>query len=131
MDLNDKGYGRPGTGLVLDLVYNPGGGFLPPSQAELEQSYKVLSMRSHCCHSRFVSTPCSLLPPRASLGLLNTLQAELMEHFGIEFSNLFTMTNMPIKRYNQHASQTTRTTHHLQSSHRVSVLFPASGLPTF
>lgn len=78
-----------------------------------------------CKHALFT------VAPRASLGLLNTLQAELMEHFGIEFSNLFTMTNMPIKRYSQHASQTTRTTRQLQRSHCVSVLFPASGLPTF
>ena len=31
----------PDTGLVLDLVYNPGGPFLPPSQAELELEYRV------------------------------------------------------------------------------------------
>ncbi len=38
--LNAAGYGRDGTGLELDLVYNPGGAFLPPAQAELERSYK-------------------------------------------------------------------------------------------
>jgi hypothetical protein len=32
--LNAQGYGRPGTGLVLDLVYNPGGPFLAPEQVE-------------------------------------------------------------------------------------------------
>ncbi len=30
--LNEVGYGRPGTGLTLDLVYNPGGAFLAPDQ---------------------------------------------------------------------------------------------------
>jgi hypothetical protein len=30
--LNALGYGQPGSGLVLSLVYNPGGAFLPPSQ---------------------------------------------------------------------------------------------------
>lgn len=30
--LNDLGYGHPETGLKLDLVYNPVGGFLPPEQ---------------------------------------------------------------------------------------------------
>ena len=30
--LNKVGYGQPGTGLVLCLVYNPGGAFLPPDQ---------------------------------------------------------------------------------------------------
>ena len=34
--LNDVGYGKEGTGLVLNLVYNPVGAFLPASQAGLE-----------------------------------------------------------------------------------------------
>lgn len=38
--LNALGYGRPGTGLVLDLVYNPQGANLPPPQAALEADYK-------------------------------------------------------------------------------------------
>jgi len=38
--LNDLGFGRPGSGLVLDLVYNPVGAFLPPPQAELEETYR-------------------------------------------------------------------------------------------
>jgi radical SAM/Cys-rich protein len=38
--LNAVGYGRPDTGLVLNLVYNPAGAFLPPSQSALEAVYK-------------------------------------------------------------------------------------------
>jgi radical SAM/Cys-rich protein len=38
--LNGEGYGRPGSGLPLDLVYNPGGAFLPPAQDELEDKYR-------------------------------------------------------------------------------------------
>jgi radical SAM/Cys-rich protein len=38
--LNDLGYGTPGTGLELDLVYNPIGPFLPPDQHKLEIQYK-------------------------------------------------------------------------------------------
>jgi hypothetical protein len=38
--LNALGYGKPGSGLKLDLVYNPGGPFLAPSQAALEPAYK-------------------------------------------------------------------------------------------
>ena len=38
--LNDLGYGRPGTGLELHLVYNPGGPSLPPEQGGLEAAYK-------------------------------------------------------------------------------------------
>lgn len=38
--LNAVGYGKPGSGLVLDLVYNPTGAFLPGGQAQLEMEYK-------------------------------------------------------------------------------------------
>ncbi len=38
--LNGVGYGKAGSGLSLDLVYNPRGAFLPPSQAELQLRYK-------------------------------------------------------------------------------------------
>ncbi|MBI1909838.1 MAG: arsenosugar biosynthesis radical SAM protein ArsS [Deltaproteobacteria bacterium] len=38
--LNELGYGKEGTGLLLDLVYNPVGPFLPPPQSELEDDYK-------------------------------------------------------------------------------------------
>ena len=38
--LNDLGYGHEGSGLVLDLVYNPGGPFLPPPQQQLEDDYR-------------------------------------------------------------------------------------------
>ncbi len=38
--LNEVGYGKEGTGLILNLVYNPAGSFLPPSQVTLEKEYK-------------------------------------------------------------------------------------------
>ncbi len=63
--LNGVGYGKQEGGLKLDLVYNPAGAFLPPSQEDLEKEFKK----------------------------------ELMENFGIQFNNLFTITNMPISRY--------------------------------
>jgi len=37
--LNSLGYGRQ-PGLPLNLVYNPGGAFLPPDQATLEDAYR-------------------------------------------------------------------------------------------
>ena len=37
--LNGLGYGQPGSGLVLNLAYNPLGPSLPPPQAELEAAY--------------------------------------------------------------------------------------------
>jgi len=38
--LNAHGYGRAGSGLVLNLVYNPQGAYLPPAQCGLEADYK-------------------------------------------------------------------------------------------
>ncbi len=63
--LNDLGYGKEGSGLELNLVYNPVGAHLPPPQAKLEQDYRH----------------------------------RLKESLGICFNQLFTITNMPIKRY--------------------------------
>jgi radical SAM/Cys-rich protein len=64
-ELNALGYGQPGSGLVLNLVYNPLGPSLPPPQGSLEADYKRL----------------------------------LHEEFGLVFNALFTITNMPIKRF--------------------------------
>lgn len=63
--LNALGYGQPHSGLELDLVYNPIGAKLPPSQAALEADYRE----------------------------------RLFDDFGIVFNQLFTITNMPIKRF--------------------------------
>ena len=38
--LNAVGYAQAGSGLILDLVYNPLGAFLPGDQAQLEQDFK-------------------------------------------------------------------------------------------
>ncbi len=38
--LNSLGYGIEGSGLELNLMYNPGGAFLPPPQHSLESDYK-------------------------------------------------------------------------------------------
>lgn len=38
--LNDLGYGHPDTGLELNLVYNPVGASLPPSQQALQADYE-------------------------------------------------------------------------------------------
>ena len=38
--LNNLGYGQAGSGLSLDLVFNPQGAELPPPQQALEQDYK-------------------------------------------------------------------------------------------
>ena len=56
---------RDGSGLVLNLVYNPQGPSLPPPQEALEADYKRV----------------------------------LGERYGIVFDHLFTLANMPIKRF--------------------------------
>jgi radical SAM/Cys-rich protein len=38
--LNEVGYGKPNSGLILDLVYNPSGAFLPGNQTQLERDFK-------------------------------------------------------------------------------------------
>ena len=63
--LNALGYGREGSALTLDLVYNPQGPSLPPPQAGLEADYKRI----------------------------------LGEQFGVTFSRLYTIANMPIQRF--------------------------------
>jgi radical SAM/Cys-rich protein len=45
--LNALGYGAPGSGLVLNLVYNPQGASLPPPQEKLEADYKRILGETH------------------------------------------------------------------------------------
>jgi radical SAM/Cys-rich protein len=45
--LNDAGYGKDGTGLVIDLVYNPLGALLPGPQASLEKEFKRQLLTNH------------------------------------------------------------------------------------
>ncbi|MGB9150818.1 MAG: arsenosugar biosynthesis radical SAM (seleno)protein ArsS [Burkholderiales bacterium] len=46
--LNLLGYGKPGSGLKLNLVYNPQGASLPPAQTQLQADYqRELKARHH------------------------------------------------------------------------------------
>jgi radical SAM/Cys-rich protein len=45
--LNTLGYGQPGSGLRVDLVYNPVGAFLPPAQHAIEADFKRELARRH------------------------------------------------------------------------------------
>ena len=45
--LNEAGYGVEGSGLTLDLVYNPAGAFLPGSQVALEREFRQRLGREH------------------------------------------------------------------------------------
>lgn len=62
--LNELGYGKDDR-LPLNLVYNPVGPYLPPSQASLEADYKK----------------------------------HLYDNYGVEFTSLLTLANMPIQRF--------------------------------
>jgi len=84
--LNALGYGVPGSGLVLDLVYNPVGPFLPPEQAQLERDYKrELDRRSGIVFNRLLTL--TNMPIRryadwlARRGELEAYQALLVNHF--------------------------------------------------
>jgi radical SAM/Cys-rich protein len=65
LTLNAHGYGQPGTGLVLTLVTNPVGAFLPAPQQAQEARFRQ----------------------------------KLQDKHGVVFTNLVTLTNMPISRY--------------------------------
>ena len=45
--LNKVGYGVPGTGLILNLVYNPAGAFLPADQMLLETEFRKELYKNH------------------------------------------------------------------------------------
>ncbi len=45
--LNEVGYGVEGTGLQLNLVFNPAGALLPPAQSSLERDFKERLARQY------------------------------------------------------------------------------------
>ncbi len=45
--LNEVGYGKESSGLIIDLVYNPSGAFLPGDQASLESEFKRQLLRKY------------------------------------------------------------------------------------
>jgi radical SAM/Cys-rich protein len=45
--LNAVGYGKDGSGLKLNLVYNPAGAFLPANQSILEKEFKLSLKKDH------------------------------------------------------------------------------------
>jgi radical SAM/Cys-rich protein len=63
--LNAVGYGVEGSELILNLVYNSVGAFLPPAQSSIEADFR----------------------------------RELINRHNVSFNHLYTITNMPIKRF--------------------------------
>jgi len=80
--LNNLGYGKA-KGPKLDLVYNPGGAFLPGRQEELETLYR----------------------------------RELQLRYGIGFTGLLVITNMPIGRFRSMLSQNGQLNEYLELLH--------------
>lgn len=78
--LNDLGYGLPDSDLILNLVYNPVGAFLPAAQKALEADFK----------------------------------RNLGRKYGIQFHNLYTITNMPISRFLEFLLQSGNYDHYMQ-----------------
>jgi len=77
--LNSLGYGF-NPELPLNLVYNPGGPFLPPPQFALEEDYR----------------------------------RELGRRFGITFTRLLTITNMPLGRFQKELNRQSQEQNYLQ-----------------
>jgi len=46
-ELNTRGYGKPDTGLTMDLIHNPVGAFIPGLQHSLESQYRKELQRDH------------------------------------------------------------------------------------
>lgn len=84
--LNEVGYGKEGSGLHLNLVYNPSGAFLPPSQSSLERDFKDRLGRQHgvVFNSLFAITN---MPISRFLDYL--VQTENYEAYMEELSNAF------------------------------------------
>lgn len=49
-ELNQRGYGIAGSGLKLDLVYNPSGAFLPGDQSAMEKEFKKALLEDFDIH---------------------------------------------------------------------------------
>ncbi len=54
--LNALGYGQNNSGLQLNLVYNPTGAFLPPSQTELKKDYQKFLQEKFDIHFNEIFT---------------------------------------------------------------------------
>ena len=84
--LNALGYGREGSGLEIDLVYNPGGAFLPPPQEALEKDYKLRLMDDFGIEFNHLLTITNLPVNRfadglARRGALEEYETLLRDHF--------------------------------------------------
>lgn len=87
--LNQAGYGADDSSLTLDLVYNPNGAFLPPSQAKLEQDYRAMLADNFSIQFNNLLTITNLPINRFAHSLkrdgkLDNYQELLVDNFNIE-----------------------------------------------
>lgn len=90
--LNDLGYGEEGSGLVLNLMANPSGAYLPAPQVQLEDLFR----------------------------------RELQRRHGLRFNRLYTLTNMPIGRFQEFL---TRSQNYDRYLHKLASSFNPATLP--
>ena len=83
--LNAVGFGVPGSGLELDLVYNPAGARLPPPQAELEGEFKSALLTAHGLHFGRLLTLTNMPIKRFADDLVKSAQYEA--YMGLLASN--------------------------------------------
>lgn len=84
--LNELGYGQEGSPLRLNLVFNPGGPSLPPTQEVLEASYKAELWSGHGIRFHRLLTLANMPIRRfaeelARTGRSSAYQALLVNHF--------------------------------------------------
>lgn len=89
--LNSLGYGKTGTGLVLNIVHNPAGAYLPGSQSVLEHEYKSRLKKEH--NIEFNSLFCiTNLPVGRYLDFLQT--SDNLRDYMVELERHFNGANM-------------------------------------
>ncbi len=89
--LNAMGYGNPTKGLILNLVFNPQGPVLPPSQQKLETEYRRELLMSHGIHFNSLFTIVNMPINRFSRDLE---RAGLLDEYNLLLESSFNPSNL-------------------------------------
>ncbi len=92
--LNEVGYGIPDSGLILDLVHNPSGAFLPGDQSVLEAEFKRQLLRKFDIHFNALYSITNLPVSRFLEYLIESGNAEQYMQSLIEAFNPATIPNL-------------------------------------
>ncbi len=84
--LNNVGYGVEGSGLHLNLVFNPSGAFLPPTQSSLERDFKE---KLHSQHNIVFNSLFAITNMPISRFLDYLIQSDNYDAYMEELSNAF------------------------------------------